>query len=141
MFFEMSEFFLVMVMMQQKTIHCPGFDVCYTTQDTYDEDEPLMLVLEMKKWMEKTSKSQRIKTYEEMETRIAEVIKVNDKINKQNFRGKEDFCRMTNDLSDSVTFSMAYLSIVDSDKKSGIIKVAYVFHPLGCNGKIEPQVI
>ena len=69
-----------------------------------------------------------------METRISEVIKVNDKINKQNFRGKEDFCRMTNDLSDSVTFSMAYLSSVDSDKNLGIIKMAYVFHPLGYDG-------
>ena len=39
--------------------------------------------------MDKTENSQRIKTDEEMETRIAEVVKVNDNINKQNFRGKE----------------------------------------------------
>ena len=52
-----------------------------------------------------------------METRTAEFMKVNDKINKQNFIGKEEFRRMTNDLSDSVNFSMAYLSSVDSDKK------------------------
>ena len=73
-----------------------------------------------------------------METRIYEVMKVNDNINKQIFIGKEEFRRMKNDLSDSVTFSMAYLSSVESDKKSGIIKVAYVFHPLGCYGEIEP---
>ena len=76
-----------------------------------------------------------------METIIAEVMNVNDKINKQHFRGKEYFCWMTNELSDSVTFSMAYLSSVDSDKKSCIIKVAYVFHPLDCDGEIEPQSI
>ena len=68
-------------------------------------------------------------------------MKVNNKINKQHFRGEEEFCQMTNDLPDSITFSMVYLSSVDSDKNSGIIKVAYVFHLLGCNGEIEPQMI
>ena len=76
-----------------------------------------------------------------METRIAEAMKVNDNINKQHFRGKEEFCWMTNDLSDSVTLSMAYLNNVDSDKNSGIIKMAYVFHPLGYDGLIDLKVI
>ena len=88
----------------------------------------------MKNCMDKTAKSQRIKIYEKMETRISEVMNVNDNINKHNFRGKEEFFRMTNYLSDSITFSMEYLISVDSDKKSGIIKVAYVFYPLGCDG-------
>ena len=48
---------------------------------------------------------------------------------------------MITDLSDSVTFSMAYLISVDSDKNACIIKAAYVFHPLECNGEIEMQVI
>ena len=48
---------------------------------------------------------------------------------------------MTNDLSDIVTFSIAYLNSVDSDQKSDIIKMSYVFHPLRCDGEIEPQVI
>ena len=61
----------------------------------------------MKKWMEKTAKSQRIKTDEEMDIRIAEVMKVNENINKHNFKGKEEFCQIKNDLSDSVNFSMA----------------------------------
>ena len=51
-----------------------------------------MLALETKKWMEKTAKSQKIKTDEGMETIIDEVMKLNDKLNKQHFRGKEDFC-------------------------------------------------
>ena len=86
--FAMAEFCLVMEMVQQKTIYCPGFDLCSTTQDTYDKDEAMMLALEMKKWMGKTENSPRIKTDEEMETRISEVIKMNDKINKHHFRGK-----------------------------------------------------
>ena len=110
-------------------------------KDTYDEYEEMMLALEMKKSMGKIAKSKRIKTDKETETRIAEVMKVNYNINKQHFRGKEEFLWTTNDLSDSVTFSMAYLSSVDSDKNSGIIEVDYVFHPLGCDGEIEPQVI
>ena len=100
----MAEFCLVMAMVHQKTIYCPGFDLCSKTQDTYDEDEAMMVALEMKNWMDKTSKSQRIKTDEEMETIISEVMKVNDKINKQHFRGKEEFCRKIHDLSDSVIF-------------------------------------
>ena len=52
----------------------------------------MMLALEMKKWMKKTAKSQKIKTDEGMETIIDEVMKLNDKLNKQHFRGKEDFC-------------------------------------------------
>ena len=57
--------------------------------------------------MDKTANIKRIKTYEEMETRIAEVMKVNENINKHNFKGKEEFCQIKNDLSDSVNFSMA----------------------------------
>ena len=139
--FEMAEFCLVMEMVHKKTIYCPGFDLCSTTQDTYDEDEAIMLELEIKKRMDKTAKIQRIRIDEEMETRISEVMKVNDKINKQHFRGKEKFRLMKNDLSDSVTFSMAYLKSVDSEKNSCMIKVDYVFHLLGCDGEIEPQVI
>ena len=60
-YFTISEFCLVMEMVQQKTIYCPGFDLCSTTQDTYDKDESMMLALEMKKWMDKTEKSQRIR--------------------------------------------------------------------------------
>ena len=60
-YFAMAEFFLVMEMVQQKTIYCPGFDLCSKTKDTYDEDEAIMLALEMKKWMDKTEKSQRIR--------------------------------------------------------------------------------
>ena len=86
--FEMEEFCLVMEMVHKKMIYCPGFDLCSTTQDTYDEDEAIMLELEIKKRMDKTAKIQRIRIDEEMETRISEVMKVNDKINKQHFRGK-----------------------------------------------------
>ena len=77
----------------------------------------MMLALEMKKRMYKTAKIPRIKTDKETETIIVEVMKVNKNTNKKHFRGKEDFRRMKNDLSDSVTFSMAYLSSADSDKK------------------------
>ena len=52
-YFAMAEFFLVMAMVQQKTIYCPGFDICSKTQEIYDEDEAMMLVLEMNKWMDK----------------------------------------------------------------------------------------
>ena len=58
--FAIAEFCRVMAMVQQKTIYCPGFDLCSKTKDTYDEDEAIMLALEMKKWMEKTERSQRI---------------------------------------------------------------------------------
>ena len=58
-----------------------------------------------------------------METRISEVMKVNDNINKHHFRGKEEFRRMKNDLLESVTFSMLYLCSVNSDNKPGVIKV------------------
>ena len=62
--FAMEEFCLVMEMVQQKMIYCTGFDICSTTQDTYDEYETMMFALEMKKWTGKIAKSQRIKTDE-----------------------------------------------------------------------------
>ena len=58
--FAMADFCLVMEIVEQKNIYCPGFDLFSTTQDTYNEDEAMMLALEMKKWMEKTERSQRI---------------------------------------------------------------------------------
>ena len=44
-YFAMEEFFLVVAIVQQKTIYFPGFYICYKTQDTYDEDEAMMLAL------------------------------------------------------------------------------------------------
>ena len=45
-YYAISEFCMVMEMVQKKTIYCPGFDICYTTQDTYDEYEAMILALE-----------------------------------------------------------------------------------------------
>ena len=47
--FAMEVFCLAMEMVQQKTIYCPEFDLCFTTRDRYGEDEAMMLALEMKK--------------------------------------------------------------------------------------------
>ena len=55
--FAMEVFCLAMEMVQQKTIYCTEFDLCFTTQYRYGEDEAMMLALEMKKWMDKTANS------------------------------------------------------------------------------------
>ena len=46
-----------MAMVQKKTIYCPGFYLCSTKKDTYDEDKAMMLALEMNKCMDKTANS------------------------------------------------------------------------------------
>ena len=136
-----TEFCLVMVMVEQEHIYCPAFGLHCQIQDTYDEDKAERVAADMKKRMDVTADAQRIGKDLEMNEKLEKVMMVNNNVNAQAFMGKEEIDEMTHTLSEKVTFSMPYLKSVDHEKSKGIIAVAYVYHPVAEDGSICPQVI
>ena len=137
----MSWICMMIVMFSSKYIACEEYDLSSDTRDECDEEKLAEIAENMGYLVYEQSKSIWITSDSDLETKLAELMKVNHKPNKQHFIGEEVAEGIIDVMEDMLVFCCPYLRSKDEVKKTGMINIAVVYFPFDDNMNVEPQCL